>query len=91
MVKDDQMMMFDPGKDWQNEWQDMPEFNQKDLSPYRTIAVHFEKKEDVAEFAKLVNQQITETTRSIWYPEPIDSKPFMNKRCIDDTDDKNES
>ena len=40
---------------WEEHWQDMPEFVQEDQSPYKSVIVHFENKEDMAEFAKLVN------------------------------------
>ena len=54
------------GKD---EWEGMPEFNQKDVTSYKSVIVHFATEEDMRKFAKLLKQNITETTRSIWYPE----------------------
>lgn len=39
---------------WQQHWQSMPEFVQKDLSPIQSLLVHFETLSDLAEFAKLV-------------------------------------
>jgi hypothetical protein len=55
--------------DWQNHWKGMPEFIQDDLTPFKTIHVHFEKQKDVDKFAKLVGQKITPQTRYIYYPE----------------------
>ena len=46
----------------------MPEFVQGDLSPWNTINVHFECREDMEEFAKLVEQKVTFETRALWYP-----------------------
>ena len=60
------------------EWQGMPEFVQEDLSPYKTIYIHFEKKEDMEGFSKLVNQRITLKTKFIWFPKPKNIS-FMNK------------
>jgi hypothetical protein len=55
--------------EWEKEWQDMPEFNQKDLTAYQSIIVHFETKEDRENFAKLINQKLNIKTKFIWYPE----------------------
>ena len=49
------------------EWLGMPEYNSEDLLG-RTIVVHFEKEQDIREFATLIGQNITEKTRYIWFP-----------------------
>lgn len=66
-------------EDWKEEWQDMPEFIQKDIQPFRSLKVHFEKEEDVKKFAELVGQKITSDTKSLWYPE-LTHTSFMDKR-----------
>lgn len=50
------------------EWRGMPEFNQPDNGAIRQIIVSFSTEEDIQEFAKLVNQNITKKTKSIWFP-----------------------
>lgn len=60
----------------------MPEFVQNDLTPVKTIYVHFETLQDMAAFAVLVDQPITTNTRSIWYPEAEIGR-FADKRYID--------
>lgn len=80
--KESQQLLFDVGEEWQNEWQDMPEFVQEDLMSYRTIKVHFESEEDVKRFSELLNQQITQDTKFIWFPE-AELGRFANKRYID--------
>jgi len=57
-----------------DEWKGMPEFNQEDKTAYQSIHVHFLNQKDVDSFAKLIKQNITEKTRSIWYPEIIIEK-----------------
>jgi hypothetical protein len=52
-----------------NHWRGMPEFVQDDLTPFKTIYVHFENQEHLDAFAELVGQIITPKTRSIWYPK----------------------
>lgn len=49
-------------------WKGMPNFQQEDQSGVQKITVHFRTREDVIEFAKLINQSITEKTNSIWFP-----------------------
>jgi len=50
------------------DWHGMPEFEQQDETPYRTIKVHFQNAADVEAFAALLQQQITERTGFLWYP-----------------------
>ncbi|MFA5934955.1 MAG: hypothetical protein WC827_03670 [Candidatus Paceibacterota bacterium] len=70
-MKDKKLSLFSEEETilWKKEWQGMPEFIQKDLTPFRIIKVSFRSKEDVAEFAKLMNQKLTAKTRSIWFPK----------------------
>lgn len=65
---------------WREEWQDMPEFIQKDLTPFKTLSVHFEKEEDMKNFSKLINQKLTNKTKSIWYPK-CKRENLLNKIC----------
>lgn len=74
---------------WQNEWQDMPEFVQEDKWEYQAIIVRFNSEEDVNNFAKLIEQSIHPTTQSIWYPQiNIENKSVgmdSSKRCVDES------
>ena len=49
------------------EWEGMPEFNQEDLMISRQLVVRFKSQEDVDAFAKLIDQKITDKTKSVWY------------------------
>ena len=75
---------------WEDEWQDMPEFVQKNLQPFKSIYVHFESKEDMKAFAKLVNQKIGIKTKFIWYPK-AKYESILSKRYIDLEEQENES
>ena len=57
-----------PDKEWKKYWKGMPEFTQEDNPPYKRIIVSFRTKEDYEEFAKLIDQKLTEKTKSIWHP-----------------------
>jgi len=63
-----QPSLFDELETANEEWQDMPEFVQEDLSPHRVIYVRFRNDEDVARFEELMNQKITEKQKTIWFP-----------------------
>ena len=54
------------------EWSGMPEFNNDDLSPKRQIIISFKTDEDVQLFAKLINQELTTKTKSVWFPKVND-------------------
>lgn len=60
--------IIEPQIDYEKEWQGMPEFNREPLA-HRSIIIHFEKQEDVNEFAELIKQNITDATKSLWYPQ----------------------
>ena len=51
------------------EWQGMPEFDQKDKTAFRSIIVHFKDAGAVQEFSELINQSVTDKAKYIWFPE----------------------
>ncbi|KKN56709.1 hypothetical protein LCGC14_0569380 [marine sediment metagenome] len=68
---------------WQeNEWQGMPEFVQEDLTLH-SLVVHFQTKEDIEAFSKLVDQQITSKTKFIWYPK-VTQEQLEKLRFVDE-------
>lgn len=54
---------------WKKHWVGMPEFVQENNPPYKKIIVSFRNKEDYEEFAKLIDQNLTDKTKSIWHPK----------------------
>ena len=61
----------DEGTNDPNEvWQGMPEFNSTALD-HKQLIINFETIDDYYKFAELVNQKLTDKTRSIWIPERI--------------------
>ena len=53
---------------FREEWKNMPEYVQEDLTPYRVINVRFKNADDVALFEKLMQQKITEKQKTLWFP-----------------------
>ncbi len=60
------------------EWKGMPEFDQKDKTAFRTLAVHFKDQAAVDAFATLVAQKIADKTRYMWFPT-IEIEPYADK------------
>ena len=58
------------------EWTGMPEFNNDDLSPKRQLIISFRNEDDIKAFANLIKQNITEKTKSLWYPIAPHEKQF---------------
>ena len=50
------------------EWVGMPEYDNNDMTAYKTLKVHFRNQKDIMLFAKLLNQKITSDTKYLWYP-----------------------
>ena len=51
------------------EWVGMPEYNQEDQAPVRSLIVHFLTDEDAEAFSKLIGQKFSDKTRFIYFPE----------------------
>ncbi|MBT5355787.1 MAG: hypothetical protein HOK95_04225 [Candidatus Marinimicrobia bacterium] len=50
-------------------WDDMPEFIQEDNEAPLVLKIRFRNDKDIRDFADLIGQpQITNKTKSIWYP-----------------------
>ena len=62
-----------PMPDLTDEWEGMPEFTEEDATSWNHIIVHFANEEDMAAFAQLVQQNISNKRVSIWYP----AQPYM--------------
>jgi hypothetical protein len=54
---------------WEEHWVNMPEFSHENLQPKFQIIVSFATSEEIAEFSSVVNQKITESTRSVWFKQ----------------------
>lgn len=70
-----------PIVNFDEEWVGMPEFENEDLSPYRTIKVHFANENDVQEFARTIGQKITEKTKYVWFPKQV-RESLVNYVCV---------
>jgi hypothetical protein len=46
----------------------MPEFVQEKKEPFKELIVRFETEADYLEFQRLIGQQLTVKTKSIWHP-----------------------
>jgi len=58
----------------EREWQDMPEFYQREENGFHRLMLGFATEQDMIDFAKLVNQKISLTTHYLWIPKPENSE-----------------
>jgi hypothetical protein len=58
-----------------DEWDGMPEFEQETNYGFHSIRVHFETETDLQVFAQLVQQNITDKTTYIYYPQQVKRNP----------------
>lgn len=76
MIEEQQTFFGDLfNKDPNDEWQHMPEFHQEKQEPFGEVIVRFRTEDDFDRFAILVNQRMSEKTKSIWYPKITDLPP----------------
>ena len=73
-------------KEWKKLWKGMPEFDQEDNPTYKTIYVHFRTEADYKEFAKLVNQNLSIKTKSIWHPALDRTQNSLLRWVVDDSE-----
>ena len=67
-MKPEQQFLVDIRQPWEVEWVGMPEYVNEDMTPYRSITIHFATEFDVENFAKFIGQTITKKTKSLWFP-----------------------
>ena len=53
------------------EFSGMPDHDNQDIAGFRKIIIHFDTQQDVDNFAKLLQQQISDKCKSLWYPEKV--------------------
>ena len=61
------------------EWEGMPEFDHIDKTAFRTVAVFIKDDASIKQFMVLMNINITEKTKYIWYPQ-IEIERLADKR-----------
>ena len=77
----EQGLLFDTDEflAWKEHWQGMPEYIHEDLTPWKSVIVHFESREDMVAFSALIEQTLTEKTQSVWFPKAEIGR-YMDKR-----------
>lgn len=53
------------------EWGGMPEYEQENQQAFRSVLVNFRNQQDVDAFAELLEQYLSEKTRSLWFPANV--------------------
>lgn len=68
---------------WQEAWQDMPEFIQVEYA-HATLTVRFDTEEQLQKFAELVGQELSTSTKSIWFPKLVKGSHAVH-RYVDES------
>jgi hypothetical protein len=50
------------------EWVGMPEFVQEKKEPFKELIIRFDTEDGYLDFQKIINQKLTNKTKSIWHP-----------------------
>ena len=68
------------GNVWQEEWKNMPEFVQEDLTSFKKVIVHFRNQQDFEKFEKLIGQTLKKNGMCIstWYPK-MEKRRYADK------------
>jgi hypothetical protein len=64
-------------------WQQMPEFVQDGKKGFAEVLVRVRNEEDLKKLAELLDQTITQQTKSIWYPA-LEKGLNAHKRWVDE-------
>lgn len=76
-----QDVLFGEQESWRDEWQGMPEYEQKNLLPEYSIRINFASYDEMQKFSVLIGQTITSKTQSLWFPKQEKEK-FSNKKYV---------
>lgn len=68
-VKSEKIDLEDVNRKWKEHWKEMPDYVQEDNPSFRSITVKFREKEHYTKFSSVIGQELTDKTKSIWYPE----------------------
>lgn len=68
---------------WEEEWQNMPEYQQGQVRPFSKIIIRFATEQDLKDFAELIGQPLTPATKSIWHPRLKRGGPHTSRRYLD--------
>lgn len=63
-------------------WKGMPEFEYNERA-FKSIQVHFATRDDMEAFSRLINQTVTDKTRSIWHPQ-AEKNDLASQRYTDE-------
>ena len=83
-MAEEQLDMFNLGPDWEDEWTDMPEYISHKKEPYRMIIMRFRNQDDVDKFEKLIEQNVTSETKSLWFPKLVFNESIKYRYLDDD-------
>jgi hypothetical protein len=64
-------------------WKGMPTFDQNDNPPWKQLYVNFRNEEDYQAFAKLIDQALSDKSKSIWNPKLDVEENSLNRWIVE--------
>jgi hypothetical protein len=68
------------------EWEGMPEYEDEDKRPFRSLHLHFRSESDVSDFRAIVGQDFTDEAKWIWHPRQV-RNDFMAEQWAANADE----
>ena len=72
-------------QNWREHWQGMPEFESNDMNPKKDLKINFRSVEDFLKFSEILGQNLTEKTKSVWWP-PREKDQNSLRRWLDESE-----
>ncbi len=66
---------------WREAWAGMPEFDHRDLDPWKSVWLHFPNPAALADFAQVIGQPLTNQTRYVHFP-PVEPLKVAHQRYV---------
>jgi hypothetical protein len=64
-----QESLFDNPPAWTEHWEGMPEYRMRDITPVKSLTIHFANHENYEEFKGVTGLSLTAQTKSAWFPQ----------------------
>lgn len=71
-------------QNWRKLWKGMPSYESQNLEAKKQLIINFRSEEDFLAFAKVIEQNLTLKTRSVWHPAKEQDANSLKRWLEDD-------
>lgn len=75
----------EPEEEWEKNWKGMPDFDQDNNPAFKKLIMTFATEDDYKNFCKLIDQPLTNKTKSAWFPKQERVPNFMQRWIEEDS------